>query len=140
MNCRSSARPFFLAIILIACMGRISSPLNSWSLDVTQPIPEERREAVSLADAAVRALQHNLDITISRHTKESRLADITVEQAKFDPTISMNGQYNRTVNPLNRPVFGGTVGVLDEITIFDQRSHSLTFDASTNLITGEISM
>jgi outer membrane protein len=136
MNCRSSARSFFLAIILIACMGRISSPLNSWSLDITQPIPEERRETVSLADAAVRALQHNLDITISRHTKESRLDDIAVEQAKFDPTISLNAQYNRTVNPLNRPVFGGTGGILDEITIFDQRSHSLTFDASTNLTTG----
>ena len=45
---------------------------------------------------------------LSRHTKESRLTDIVVEQSKFDPTLSVNGQYNRTVNPLNRPVFGGT--------------------------------
>lgn len=111
-------------------------PLEGWSLDVTQPIPDERRETLSLSDAAVRALQHNLDITLSRHTKESRLADIVIEQSKFDPTLSVNGQYNRTVNPLNRPVFGGTFGQLDQIRPFDQRNHSVTFDASTNLLTG----
>ncbi len=111
-------------------------PNHSWGLDATQPVSVERREAVSLADAAVRALQHNLDITISRHTKESRLADITIEQAKFDPTLSLNGQYNRTVNPLNRPIFGGTGGALNQITLFDQRTHAVTVDANTNLITG----
>jgi len=98
--------------------------------------PAERRETISLADAAVRALQSNLDISISRQTKESRIFDITVEQAKFDPTLSVNGQYNRTVNPLNRPVFGGTGGNLTEIQIFDQRSSSVTVDAVQNLITG----
>src|SRR5512146_90980 len=96
----------------------------------------ERREALSLADAAIRALKSNLDINISRQTKDSRLADITVEQAKFDPTLSVNGQYNRTVNPLNRPVFGGTGNNLSGITTFDQRSESVTLDATTNLLTG----
>jgi outer membrane protein TolC len=100
------------------------------------PAPAERREGISLSDAALRALQNNLDISISRHTKESRLADIIVEQAKFDPTFSVNGQYNRTVNPLNRPVFGGTGGDLRQITTFDQRSESVTVDATQNLITG----
>ena len=136
MNRKSSAAPYNLATILIAGLGCISFPLDSWSLDVTQPITAERREIVSLADAAVRALQSNLDINISRQTKESRLADIIIEQSKFDPTLSVNGQYNRTVNPLNRPVFGGTLGALDQIRIFDQRNHSVTLDASTNLITG----
>jgi len=106
MNCESSARPQRLAAILLVGLGCLSCPPDSWSLDVTQPIPAERRETVSLADAAVRALQHNLDISISRQNKDSRLADIIVEQSKFDPNLSINGQYNRTVNPLNRPVFG----------------------------------
>ena len=96
----------------------------------------DRREDISLAAAALRALKNNLDISISRHTKESRLTDITVEQAKFDPTLSVNGQYNRQVNPLNRPVFGGTGGNLNQITIFDQRVGQVTVDATTNLITG----
>jgi outer membrane protein TolC len=96
----------------------------------------ERREDISLSEAALRALKNNLDISISRHTKESRLTDIGVEQAKFDPTFSVNGQYNRTINPLNRPVFGGTGGSLSDITIFDQRVGQVTVDATTNLITG----
>ena len=98
--------------------------------------PAERREAISLSDAAVRALQSNLDISISRQTKESRIFDITVEQAKFDPTLSVNGQYNRQVSPLNRPVFGGTGGTLSDIQTFDQRNSSVTVDATQNLITG----
>lgn len=98
--------------------------------------PAERRETISLPDAAVRALQSNLDISISRQTKESRIFDITVEQAKFDPTLSVNGQYNRQVSPLNRPVFGGTGGALTDIQTFDQRNSSVTVDATQNLITG----
>ena len=119
-----------------ASIGLILYPGLSWGLESDKMPPAERRETISLADAAIRALQHNLDITISRQTKESRLADITVEQAKFDPTLSVNGQYNRIVNPLNRPVFGGTVGNLNQITAFDQRTESVTLDATTNLLTG----
>jgi outer membrane protein TolC len=114
----------------------VLSPGLSWGLEIGKTSFEERRETISLADAAIRALQHNLDINISRQTKESRLADIIVEQARFDPTLSVNGQYNRVVNPLNRPVFGGTVGNLSQITPFDQRTESVTVDATSNLITG----
>jgi outer membrane protein TolC len=114
----------------------VLSPGLSWGLEIDKTLPAERRETISLADAAIRALQHNLDITISRQTKESRLADIIVEQAKFDPTLSVNGQYNRTVNPLNRPVFGATGGNLSGISTFDQRNQSVTLDATTNLLTG----
>jgi outer membrane protein TolC len=117
-------------------IGLILSPGLSWGLEIGTTPSMERRETISLADAAIRALQHNLDINISRQTKESRQSDITVEQAKFDPTLSVNGQYNRTVNPLNRPVFGGTTPTLGRITTFDQRTESVTLDATTNLLTG----
>ncbi len=117
-------------------IGLFLSPGLSWGSDESKAPPAEQRETISLADAAIRALEHNLDITISRQTKESRLADITVEQAKFDPTLSMNGQYTRTVNPLNRPVFGATGSDLTRITTFDQRTESVTLDATTNLLTG----
>jgi len=123
----------------VGCAVGISlvlSPGLSWGLEIDKMPPEERRETISLANAALQALQHNLDINISRQTKDSRLADITVEQARFDPTLSVNGQYNRIVNPLNRPVFGGTVGALNQITAFDQRTESVTLDATTNLLTG----
>lgn len=122
--------------IALAGLWIIPTPTDGWSLDTTEPPPAERRETLSLADAALRALQHNLDISISRHTKESRLADIVIEQAKFDPTFSINGQYNRVASPLNRPVFGGTGGTLNTITTFDQRTNSVTVDATQSLITG----
>ena len=107
-----------------------------WGLDATKPIPSERREAISLADAVVKALQNNLDISISRQTKDSRLADIIIEQAKFDPTLSLNTQYNRQVAPLNRPVLGFTGSNLQEITKFDQNVWSATADITQNLHTG----
>ena len=117
-------------------LGLILSPGLSWGLESDKTPVMERREAISLADAALQALKHNLDISISRQTKESRQADITVEQAKFDPTLSVNGQFNRAVSPLNRPVFGATGGSLTGITTFDQRNHSVTLDATANLPTG----
>lgn len=121
---------------MIVGLWVIVSPSRSWSLDVTQPAPQERHETVSLMDAAIRALQNNLDISLSRHTKESRLTDIVFEQAKFDPTVSVKGRYLRTVDPLEQPVFGATGSLLNQITKFDQRNQSLSFDASTNLVTG----
>jgi len=125
-----------LTVFLLIGVWSLGSQAQSWSLDATQRVHAERRESISLTDAAVRALQHNLDISISRHTKESRLADIIVERARFDPTVSVNGQYLRTIDPLNRPVFGATGNQLNEITKFDQRNHSLSVGASTNLLTG----
>ena len=117
-------------------LSLILSPGISWGLEIGKTPPEERRETISLADAALQALKQNLDITISRQTKESRQADITVEQARFDPTLSVNGQLNRNVSPLNRPVLGATGPNLTGITIFDQRTQSVTLDATTNLMTG----
>jgi outer membrane protein TolC len=122
--------------IMIVATGSVLSSAPCWSFDIGRPIPSERHEKVSLADAAVRALQNNLDINISRHTTESRLADIVIEQAKFDPMLSVNGLYLRAVDPLNRPVFGATGFNLNQITKFDERNHSLFVDASTNLLTG----
>lgn len=123
-----------IGLVLVATL---CIPEQSGAQDSSKSAPAaERREGVSLADAALRALQSNLDISISRQTKESRLADIVVEQAKFDPTFSVNGQYSRTVNPLNRPVFGGTGQDLNKITTFDQRNESVTVDATQNILTG----
>ena len=114
----------------------VLSPVLSWGLEIDKAPPMERRESISLADAALQALRYNLDISISRQTKESRQADITIEQAKFDPTLSVNGQFNRALAPLNRPVFGFSRPTLNEIQNFDQRTQSVTFDATANLPTG----
>jgi outer membrane protein TolC len=107
---------------------------GAWSAAPSEPAVT--REAISINDAVLRALQYNLDITISRQTKESRLTDIIFEQAKFDPTLSLNGQYNRQVAPLNRPVFGLTGADLTKLQSFDQNQASMTVDLTQNLLTG----
>lgn len=124
------------AAILLACSWGLWAPTNGWSLEVTAPVPAERRESISLAEATLRALQNNLDITISRHTKESRLADIVIEQAKFDPTMSLNGQYNRQLSPINRPIPGIPSTFLGNPTTLDQNTSSFTADITQNVITG----
>jgi outer membrane protein TolC len=141
---RSGIKEFVMTIRILRGLLLLgtATTLTTWTvppafgLEVTRPIPTERREAVSLADAVVKALQNNLDISIGRHTKESRLADIVIEQAKFDPTVSLNGQYNRQVTPLNRPVLGFTGANLNEITKFDQNTSTVTADITQNLPTG----
>ncbi|HMS84913.1 MAG TPA: TolC family protein [Nitrospira sp.] len=117
-------------------MSLFLQPGLIWGLEIENKPPSERREVLSLADAALQALQHNFDIRISRRSKESRLTDITVERAKFDPTLSVKGEYTRLVTPLNQPLFGGTGSTLTGLTPFDQREFSLTVDAKTNLPTG----
>ncbi len=132
-------RPRIFVTILFAGLlagGLIFGPGEASSEPQQTTQPQERRDSIALIDAVLRSLEANLDISISRRTKESRVADIIGEQAKFDPTLSLNGQYNRAVQPLNRPVFGGTGQALSGIQTFDQRNTSLTLDMTQNLMSG----
>ncbi len=128
-------QPGVLLTILLAGGLMLASGEASSQTQGAKP-PQEQRHSIALVDAVLQALERNLDISISRKTKESRISDIVGEQAKFDPTLSLNGQYNRAVQPLNRPVFGGTTFNLTDIQTFDQRNHSLTVDVTQNLMTG----
>ncbi|WP_455377512.1 TolC family protein, partial [Petrachloros mirabilis] len=133
---RPSTKRFWHGLLLFLGIGLLLDvPLGQAREDFNAR-PKEQREAISLADAALQALKNNLDISISRQTKESRLTDIVVEQAKFDPTLSISSQYNRTVNPVNTPVFGSTLPDVRDIQTADQRRYSLTLDATSNLMTG----
>ena len=128
--------PWMGAVLLLTFLFPLDDVSGAELLEKTEAVP---RQAISLADAALRALQNNLDISISRRTKESRLTDIVFEQAKFDPLLSFNGQYNRSVAPLNRPVlgFGGNVaGVGGQPQPFDQNSVQTTVDMTQSLLTG----
>lgn len=100
------------------------------------PSPTDRRQGLTLIEAVAQALERNLDISVSRQNKNIRLTDIIFEQAKFDPTVSANGQYGRQVSPLNRPVFGLNESALLDIQKFDQNNSQLTLDMTQNLLTG----
>lgn len=128
--------PWMGAVLVIALVLPLAYVAGADLPEGTETVP---KKAVSLVDIVLRTLQNNLDISISRQTKESRLTDIVFEQAKFDPLLSLNGQYNRSVSPLNRPIlgFGGNVaGVGDEPAPFDQNNSQVTVDVTQNLLTG----
>jgi outer membrane protein len=126
-------QPMRLVILASVCLA-FGAP-SAWGTDRQDGKPDGR-QPVSVNDAVLKALERNLDITVSRQTKEARLTDIIFEQSKFDPTVSLNAQYNRLVQPLNRPVLGFTGVVLRDIETFDQNTSSVTLDMNQNLVTG----
>ena len=103
MYCLLARTSGWMSVFLASLICAFS--LAAWGADTTPP-PGDSRRPISLKDAALEALERNLDITISRNTKDTRVTDILFEQAKFDPTVSLNGQYSRLVSPLNRPILG----------------------------------
>jgi outer membrane protein TolC len=119
-------------------LSLVLSQPSAWSAE-PPPKAQPERQPISLTDSVLQALEHNLDISISRQTKESRLTDIVFEQSKFDPTLSLNAQYNRLVSPLNRPILGfGQFGITPggDPAKFDQNVTSVTADLTQNLLTG----
>jgi len=100
-------------------------------------IPSDSVITLTLRDAVMQALENNLDIQVSRHTRNAQLTDITFEQAKFDPTVQLGGRYDRTVAPINRPIFGlGGVTIANEPAIFDQNDAQFNIGYSQRLLTG----
>jgi len=111
---------------------------------------------LTLQEAVMEALEHNLDIQVSRQTRDVRLTDIVFQHAQFDPTVQLGGRYDRTVIPLNRPIFGfGGVTLGADPDTFDQNetnfnlglqqklltggSYDLTFDTNRNSVAGSTS-
>ncbi|MCA9420936.1 MAG: TolC family protein [Nitrospira sp.] len=119
-------------------------------------LPSDNVITLTLQEAVMEALDHNLDIRVSRHTRDVRLTDIVFQQAQFDPTVELGGRYDRTVVPLNRPIFGlGGVTLGSIPDTFDQNetnfslglkqklltggSYDLTFDTNRNSVAGSTS-
>lgn len=100
-------------------------------------IPSASVITLTIHDAVMQALENNLDIRVSRHTRDAQLTDIVLEQAKFDPTVQLGGRYDRNISPLNRPVFGfGGVTIGNEPDNFDQNDTTFNLGYSQRLLTG----
>ena len=114
-----------------------SDPASSEDAALKELIPSASVITLTIRDAVMQALENNLDIQVSRHTRDAQLTDIVLEQAKFDPTVQLGGRYDRTVSPLNRPVFGfGGVTVGKEPDNFDQNDTRFNLGYSQRLLTG----
>ncbi len=107
------------------------------SFNVESLLDDESVVTISLRDVVLQALEHNLDITVSKQTRDVRVTDILFEQAKFDPTVEMSARYDRSVAPLNRPVFGFS-GVTQggEPDNFDQNDTKASIGLTQKLYSG----
>ncbi len=132
---RSSSRctrlmPGLLALCFLVFIGTSGGHASQ------QGPTKEPEEAIALATAVMGALEHNLDIAISRQNAEARLTDVLFEQAKFDPTLDITGRYDRFVTPLNQPILGVTGPILNEPATFDQNVTTLSMGLKQKLLTG----
>ena len=130
-----------IVLCCVACVGTftpllIDRPAFSATPDLASSPSRDLPRSLSLPDAVMQALQSNLDITVSRQFKEARLSDIAFEQAKFDPSVSLAGRYDRHATPLNRPLFGVTSATLTEPRLLDQNQTILGLGLTKKLETG----
>ncbi len=124
---QSSGQPTFLE----------SHSVVTEDADLKKLIPSDSVVTLTLREAVMQALENNLDIQVSRLTRDAQLTDIIFEQAKFDPTVQLGGRYDRRVSPLNRPVFGfGGVTLGNEPDNFDQNDTRFNLGYTQRLFTG----
>ncbi|MGH7261387.1 MAG: hypothetical protein ACREI9_12015, partial [Nitrospiraceae bacterium] len=71
--------PASLTAFLLPLLTALLASGSAIGQDQPQKPPQERRHTLALADAVVQALERNLDISISRKTKDSRISDIVSE-------------------------------------------------------------
>lgn len=125
------ATAFFPAVVKSAEPDVLSS------FNVESLLDDESVITISLKEVVLQALEHNLDITVSKQARDVRVTDILFEQAKFDPTVEMSARYDRTVSPLNRPVFGfGGVTQGSDPDNFDQNDTQVSLGITQKLYSG----
>lgn len=100
-------------------------------------IPADSVITLTIRDAVMQALEKNLDIQVSRFTRDARLTDIIFQEAAFDPTVELGGRYDRRITPLNRPIFGlGGVAIGNDPATLDQNDTGFNLGLTQKLITG----
>jgi outer membrane protein TolC len=160
---RSVPKLVFLTALALPLLGwpavSVSSSSNHTDdeeMALKELLPSDTVVTLTLQEAVMQALENNLDIQVSRQTRDVRLTDIVFQQAQFDPTVQLSGRYDRNVSPLNRPIFGfggETLGTEpDKIDQNDRNfklglnqrlltggSYDLTFDTNRNSVAGTTS-
>ena len=107
------------------------------SFNVESLLDDKSVVTISLNEVVLQALKHNLDIIVSKQTRDVRVTDILFEQAKFDPTVEISARYDRSVVPLNRPVFGfGGVTQGGDPDNFDQNDTKVSLGITQKLYSG----
>jgi len=63
--------------------------------------------SLSLKDSVVHALRNNFDIEISKLNSHMKDYEITVQKAKYDPTLELEGNIENNETPINSKLVGG---------------------------------
>ncbi|NKB82310.1 MAG: hypothetical protein GKS05_10570 [Nitrospirales bacterium] len=129
----------FLCFCVMSCVTVMSFGHAETHKSLVSLIEPESVTTLTLQEAILQALQNNLDISISRQTRDVRVTDIVFEQAKFDPTVTLSGRYDRSITALNQAVLSGSgaVGVImNEPAPFNQSQSNVSTGFSQDLLTG----
>jgi outer membrane protein len=140
--CLSSLAIVFLFLCFLGQSGsqstlQESDPALTEEAALKKLIPADSVITLTIRDAVMQALENNLDIQVSRFTRDVRLTDIVFQEAEFDPTVELGGRYDRRVIPLNRPILGlGGVAVGNDPDTLDQNDTGFNLGLTQKLITG----
>ena len=132
-------------------------PLQMETTPRLRDLIREGRLELSLADALALAVENNLDIAVQRYVKPLADADLLRARAgqglaggggggfggglllspsgSFDPTLSLNGSWDRVSAPLNNTVVEGTASAVSYATVLNA-SYSQLFPTGTNYTFG----
>jgi outer membrane protein TolC len=114
-----------------------SDPATAEDAALKELIPADSVITLTMRDAVMQALENNLDIQVSRFTRDVRLTDIVFQEAEFDPTVELGGRYERRIIPLNRPIFGlSGVAIGNDPDTLDQNDTEFNLGLTQKLITG----
>jgi len=81
---------------------RSSSPPTAIEMDA-----DLKLLSLSLKDSIVYALRNNFDIVISQLNSRIENDNITIEKAKYDPTLQLTGTLENNETPINSQLVGG---------------------------------
>ncbi|KXK25544.1 MAG: hypothetical protein UZ01_03348 [Candidatus Brocadia sinica] len=84
------------------------APLPSTTLPASIEIDSNLKfVSLSLKDSIVYALRNNFDIELSKLNSKLSDHDITIEKARFDPTVKLEGKIENDEVPINSRLLGG---------------------------------
>lgn len=114
---RSAYLPIALCMVLYlgsVSFGSESTPAVQKPLATSQTPPSGiemglnmKFLSLSLKDSIVYALRNNFDIEISKLNSNIKDYEITVQKAKYDPTLKLKGNIENDETPINSKLVGG---------------------------------
>ena len=85
----------------------VSPTLSSSSPTAIEMDADLKLLSLSVKDSIVYALSNNFDIVISQLNSKIENSNVTIEKAKYDPTLQLTGSMENTEVPINSQLVGG---------------------------------